>query len=78
MKERVLRIAVRLAQDPAELISCLAALKPPGRMVFCQMRCVGRAEIAARKDYVIYALSAVSFKPKFLAAKANFIVRRFL
>ena len=41
------------------------------------MRRIGRAEIAARKDYVIYALSAVSFEAKFLAAKANFIVRGF-
>jgi len=73
-----LRIAVRLVQTPAELISCLAALKPPGRMVFRQMRCIGRTEVAVRKDYVIHALSAVSFEPEFLAAKANFIVRRFL
>jgi len=47
-------------------------------MVLRQMRRVGRAEIAARKDYVIRALAAVSFEPEFLAAKAYFIVRGFL
>lgn len=77
MKKRILRIAVRLVQDPAEIIACLAALKPPGWMKLCQMRRIGCAEVAARKDYVIHALPAVSFKPEFLAAKAYFIVRGF-